>query len=180
MYHTTGFSRNQITDLCALVQQAAADDGKRFWPPILGLFKSVTVALTYMRRNRVQDELAETFGVSQPTISRAVTGLTSVLGAVLADYEAYSGEAFCREHRRVEMKDGPFTSRIGLPHSSLKETDRRRVSYHWLLPGSDNRPVRTGPTGGGGRRETFLATDSGIVQVGHRGTDVHAAKPRPR
>ena len=44
------------------------------------------VALTYLRRNRVQDELAETFGVSQSTISRAVTGLTPVLGAVLADY----------------------------------------------------------------------------------------------
>jgi hypothetical protein len=86
VYHTTGFSRDQITALCVLVQQAAVDEGKRFWPPILGLFKSVTVALTYMRRNRVQAELAETFEVSQPTISRAVTGLTPVLGAVLAGY----------------------------------------------------------------------------------------------
>jgi hypothetical protein len=86
VYHTTGFSRDQITSLCELVQQAARDEGTRFWPPILGLFKSVVVALTYLRRNRVQDELAETFGVSQPTISRAATGLTPVLGAVLADY----------------------------------------------------------------------------------------------
>jgi hypothetical protein len=50
------------------------------------LFKSVVVALTYMRRNRVQAELAETYGVSQPTISRAITGLTPVLGRVLRDY----------------------------------------------------------------------------------------------
>ena len=35
------------------------------WPPILGLFKSVVIALTYLRRNRVQCELAETYGVSQ-------------------------------------------------------------------------------------------------------------------
>jgi hypothetical protein len=87
--HTTGFTRDQITDLCVLfrqVHQAAKDEGTRFWPPILGLFTSVVVALTYLRRNRVQDELAETFGVSQSTISRAVTGLTPVLGAVLADY----------------------------------------------------------------------------------------------
>jgi integrase len=55
VYHTTGFSRDQITDLCELVQQAAEDEGTRFWPPILGLFKSVVVALTYLRRNRVQD-----------------------------------------------------------------------------------------------------------------------------
>jgi len=39
-----------------------------------------------MRRNRVQDELAETFGVSQSTISRAVTWLTPLLGSVLGDY----------------------------------------------------------------------------------------------
>jgi DDE superfamily endonuclease/Helix-turn-helix of DDE superfamily endonuclease len=84
VYHTTGFSRDQITDLCVLLQQAAVDEEKYFWPPILGLFKSVIVALTYMRRNRIQDELAETFGVSQPTISRAVTGLTPMLGYVLA------------------------------------------------------------------------------------------------
>jgi len=86
VYHTTGFTRDQITDLCGLVHQAAKDEGTRFWPPILGLFTSVVVALTYLRRNRVQDELAETFGASQSTISRAVTGLTPVLGAVLADY----------------------------------------------------------------------------------------------
>jgi hypothetical protein len=44
--------------------------------PILGLYKSVVVALTYMRRNRVQVELAETYDVSQSTISRAITGIT--------------------------------------------------------------------------------------------------------
>lgn len=86
MYHTTGFSREQITDLCVLLQQSSAREGKRFWPPKLGLFKSVVVVLTYMRRNRVQVELAETFDVSQPTVSRAITGLTPVLGALLAEY----------------------------------------------------------------------------------------------
>ena len=86
MCHTTGLSREQITDLCVSIQQAAVDEGKHFWPPILGLFRSVVVALTYLRRNRVQDELAETFAVSQSTISRAITGLTPVLQAVLADY----------------------------------------------------------------------------------------------
>jgi hypothetical protein len=75
-----------MTAVCSLVQQAAVDDGKHYWPPILGLFRSITVALTYMRRNRVQDELAETFGVSQSTISRAVTWLTPLLGSVLGDY----------------------------------------------------------------------------------------------
>jgi Helix-turn-helix of DDE superfamily endonuclease len=61
-------------------------EGKQPWPPILGLFKSVAVALTYMRRNRVQAELAETYGVSQSTISRAISVVTPLLGKVLEKY----------------------------------------------------------------------------------------------
>ena len=61
-------------------------DERRAWPPILGLFKSVIVALTYMRRNRVQAELAETYEVSQSTISRAISEVTPLLGKVLAEY----------------------------------------------------------------------------------------------
>ena len=85
MYSTTGFSREDIVDLCAMIH-AEATDRRPPWPPILGLLKSVTVALTYMRRNRVQAELAETFGVSQPTISRAITRMTPLLGEVLRAY----------------------------------------------------------------------------------------------
>ena len=55
------------------------------WPPVLGLFTSVVVALTYLRRNRVQAEIAEAFGVSQPTVSRAVTSITPLIEAVLHD-----------------------------------------------------------------------------------------------
>ena len=58
MYHTTGFTKDEIIDLCAMVRSAGQEPGLNHWPPILGLFKSVVVALTYMRRNRVQAELA--------------------------------------------------------------------------------------------------------------------------
>jgi hypothetical protein len=63
MHSTTGFSRDRIVDLCAMIH-AETTGHQQPWPPILGLFKSVTVALTYMRRNRIQAELAETYGVS--------------------------------------------------------------------------------------------------------------------
>jgi hypothetical protein len=86
MYHTTGFTKDQIVDLCVLVKAASIEQQKTDWPPILGLFRSVVVTLTYLRRNRVQAEIAEASGVSQPTISRAVTALTPLLGQVLADY----------------------------------------------------------------------------------------------
>ena len=85
MYHITGLSRENIKDLCVMIHESTPPE-KSSWPPILGLFKSVVVALTYMRRNRVQAELAETYGVSQPTISRAITAVTPLLGRVARDH----------------------------------------------------------------------------------------------
>jgi hypothetical protein len=85
MYHTTGFSAGEVVDLCVMIC-AEGKGEKRSWPPILGLYKSVVIALTYMRRNRIQAELAETFGVSQLTVSRAVSAITPLLGKALADY----------------------------------------------------------------------------------------------
>jgi len=85
MYHTTGLRKSQIVDVCAEVHAACADTGSPPWPPILGLHTAVVVTLTYLRRNRAQVELAETYGVSQSTISRAITALTPLIAAVLAD-----------------------------------------------------------------------------------------------
>ena len=82
MYHTTGLTRDLIVDVCALIHREPVG-GERIWPPILGLFKSVVITLTYMRRNRVQAELAETYEVSQSTISRAITSVTPLVEKVL-------------------------------------------------------------------------------------------------
>ena len=83
MYHTTGFSKDEITELCALVHAAGMSSGSDGYPPILSLFKSVVVTLTYLRRNHVQQELAEYYGVSQSTISRAITAITPELARVM-------------------------------------------------------------------------------------------------
>jgi hypothetical protein len=85
VYHTTGLAHEQIVELCACIHSETPAE-KKTWPPILGLFKAVVVTLTYLRRNRVQDELAEAFGVSQPTISRAVAVLTPLVGAALGPW----------------------------------------------------------------------------------------------
>lgn len=87
MYHTTGFSKDAIITLCAMITE-------RFGPPAkalgrkraLGLFKSVVVTLSYLRRNHVQQELGEFHGASQPTISRAIAKYTPILGEVLKDW----------------------------------------------------------------------------------------------
>jgi hypothetical protein len=44
MYHTTGFTRDEIVELCTHVHaanEAVAESEKVTWPPILGLFLSV-------------------------------------------------------------------------------------------------------------------------------------------
>lgn len=71
MYATTGLTDDEITNLCALIYANEENCDIDPWPPSLGLYKSVVIALTYMRRNRIQQELAETYKTSQPTISRA-------------------------------------------------------------------------------------------------------------
>ena len=87
MYHTTGFTKDQIVDLCVLIN-TAREEGRVVvsWPPILGLYKAVVVTLTYLRRNRVQAEIAEAFEVSQSTVSRAISALVPALGDVVADH----------------------------------------------------------------------------------------------
>jgi hypothetical protein len=92
MYHTTGFKKDDIIELCALIHTADRDG----WPPILGLFKSVVVALTYLRRNHVQQELAEYYAVSQSTISRAITAVTPRLGTGAAPVHPDSRRAATR------------------------------------------------------------------------------------
>ena len=52
MYATTGFSKDEITDLCALIYTNEENCEIEPWPLSLGLFKSVVIARTYMRRNR--------------------------------------------------------------------------------------------------------------------------------
>ncbi len=85
MYHTTGLDRADIVDLAIRVQRHCSSIPGHSWPPRLGLYKSLVVALTYLRRNRVQAEIAETYGVSQSTVSRAITRLTPILARILAD-----------------------------------------------------------------------------------------------
>ena len=79
VHHTTGFDREEIIDLCIRINSVQPGAGSPNWPPCLGLFKSVVAALTYMRHNRTQSEIGESLGVSQPTISRAISAVTSLV-----------------------------------------------------------------------------------------------------
>jgi hypothetical protein len=69
MYHTTGFTRDEIVELCALVHavnEAATKSEKVTCPPILGLFTSVVVTLTYLRRTGSKPRSASPMGCHSP------------------------------------------------------------------------------------------------------------------
>ncbi len=103
MYNTTGFTKAEITELCARIEARKLAPGMRRWPPILGLHGALTVTLTYLRRNRVQAEIAESYGVSQPTISRAISAMTPLLVNVLFEYVPTADEL---GHRTCYIVDG--------------------------------------------------------------------------
>ncbi len=86
MYYTTGLTKAQVTELCAKIEAIGIKPGMRPWPPVLGLRNALTVTLAYLRRNRVQEEIAEDYGVSQPTISRAISAITPLLVQALMEY----------------------------------------------------------------------------------------------
>jgi predicted transcriptional regulator len=86
MYHTTGFTRDELIDICVRIISVERDPGSATWPPSLGLLNSVAATLAYLRHNRTQSEIGESLGVSQSTICRAITVVTPLLSAALAEY----------------------------------------------------------------------------------------------
>ena len=92
MYYTTGLTKAQITELCTIIEARELSPGMRRWPPVLGLRNALTVTLAYLRRNRVQAEIAETYGVSQPTVSRAISAMTPLLVQALLCHVPTAGE----------------------------------------------------------------------------------------
>jgi hypothetical protein len=86
VYHTTGFDREEIIDLCVRINSVEREANTSKWPPCLGLFKSVTATLTYMRHNRTQAEIGESFGVSQPTVSRAISAITPLIPEAVREF----------------------------------------------------------------------------------------------
>lgn len=86
MYHSTGLTKKLLDKLHARIAAREIKPGMRIWPPILGLRESIIVTLKYLRRNRVQADIAEEFGVSQPTVSRAISAVMPLLVQALMEF----------------------------------------------------------------------------------------------
>jgi hypothetical protein len=163
LYHTTGFTREAIIDLCAMIHAAVAEEPKNQWPPILGLYKSTVVALTYMRRNRVQVEIGEAFGVSQSTISRAVRAMTPRLRSVLEDYVPTADELDDSEQLVIDGTLLPCWSWSDHPelYSGKHKTTGLNVQVACTLSG---RLVWISDAIDGSRHDKYCLDESGILE----------------
>lgn len=163
MYHTTGFTRESITDLCSLIHNGTAQTEKK-WPPILGLFKAVVVSLTYMRRNRVQHELAEAYEVSQSTISRAITVVTPLLGAALVRFVPTAEEVDQKTQYIIDGTLLPCWSWTGYPqlYSGKHKTTGMNIQVVCTLDGAIawiSDPID------GSRHDTYCLGESAILDA---------------
>lgn len=165
MYYTTGFQAREIEHLCDLVteiQSSVPTEDRREWPPILGLGNSVVVTLTYLRRNRVQCELAETYGVSQSTISRAISVVPPLLARALARFVPVAEELVPGRQYIVDGTLLPCWSWAAHPrlYSGKHKTTGLNVQVVCTLDGelvwiSD--PIE------GARHDVFCLDESGVL-----------------
>lgn len=82
MYRATGLGREEIINLCIRINSEEREPDAPNWPRSLGLFKSVAVTLTYIRTNLARAKIGEFYGVSQSTVSHAVSVITQpIIGA---------------------------------------------------------------------------------------------------
>jgi DDE superfamily endonuclease len=87
MYHTTGFTEEQIEVLARrIVEELPEYQSPKGRPRSLSLVVQLKIALCFLPRNHVQQELAELFGVPQPKISRTMNRMIPVIGQLLDHY----------------------------------------------------------------------------------------------
>jgi hypothetical protein len=136
LYHTTGLHASGILDVCERIHREAPESEHK-WPPILGLYKSVVVTLAYLRRNRTQAELAETYGGSQPTISRAISAVTPLLDKALRGYVPTADELDASTQYVVDGTLLPCWSWAGHPqlYSGKHKTTGMNVQVACTLDG---------------------------------------------
>jgi len=82
----TGLSHGQLAELAARITGVLADVVQPGGAPaVLGLYRSVAMVVTLMRKNLTREVAGAVFGCSQPTVSRRWDLLRPVIGRVLAD-----------------------------------------------------------------------------------------------
>ena len=99
---TSIVTSENILILTLLVESAGY---KHHCPPSLGLYDSIKITMIYLAENLRQTTLATIFGVSQPTISRAITKVVAALNMVLPP----PPDPYALDPHRYYVLDGTLT-----------------------------------------------------------------------
>jgi hypothetical protein len=83
MYHTTGMTRKQLREMSGLIEDFHGGSIPHC-PPSVITHRALQITATYLRTARTREDLAETFGTSQSTISRVIDAVTTTLKTLLA------------------------------------------------------------------------------------------------
>jgi hypothetical protein len=101
----SGLDRDQLDELVSRVARQLEEAGKP-WdkgtgrPRGLPLREGVIATCAYLRQNMVEEVLAEIFGVSQPTISRAICDLTQVISMITTEFRPTAEDATAAVRKR--------------------------------------------------------------------------------
>jgi DDE superfamily endonuclease len=152
-----------ITELCTLIEEHGLPPGTRPWPPIPGLRNALTATLAYLRRNRVQAEIAEDYDVSPPTISRAISATTPLLVTALADFVPTADDLDPGWYSIVDGALLPcWTWRA---HPGLKSGKHRASGLKVLLACTINgRLMWISDPVNGGRHDMYCLKESGLLE----------------
>jgi hypothetical protein len=163
LYSTTGLNASEILDVCERIHRVVAEL-ERSWPPILGLYASVVVTLAYLRRNRVQAELAEAYGVSQPTISRAITAITPLLDQALRPFVPTAEDLDPGTHYIVDGTLLPCWSWAG--HAGLYSGKHKTTGVNVQVACTfDGRLAWISDPIDGARHDVFCLDESGVLHT---------------
>ena len=101
----SGLTPDQLDEVVSRVAHQLEESGKPWDKGIgqrraLSLRDGVIVASAYLRQNIIEDVLAEIFGVSQPTISRAICDLTPLVEEATAEFLPTAEDAAAAVRKR--------------------------------------------------------------------------------
>jgi hypothetical protein len=78
-------------------------------PKALGLYRAVEITCMYLRHNSVQEYIADNQNISQPTVSRYLTTLVTIVKAVLEEFVPSAADAIAMVKGQVCLVDGTIT-----------------------------------------------------------------------
>lgn len=186
---TTGLDADQIEEIVARIWQIVQHRQEQAWPPIVGLYRAVTITLVYLRQNLNQAAVGDLFSLSQPTVSRVYRAVLPLIGQALCLHVPDLAEAIRGRLVLVDGTDVPTGNRAG--HEDNFSGKRHRAGLNIQIAadtGGGLLGVSTPLPGAMHDRKAFaecgwenlMAHIPVIADPGYQGTDAITPRKKPR